>query len=282
MSALLHMQALHILGYGAIIVFFHLLERWRPVERQSWHALTFNACLGLSIYVALTGYFYLVVALRDHLVSARGAWLGLADFLSIDLDPMAFVRRLVIFVLTIDLLQYWIHRAFHRVPFLWRLHKIHHSDRNLNSSTTVREQWLAVVLGDMILLMAGAALFGGSRMPLAVTAGYTAWGFFAHANIRWRAGLLSFFVTNPQLHRIHHSLLPQHFDKNFCHLFPLFDLVFGTYYRPQSDEFPPTGLAEEQFDTYWQATVAPFVKRSALKTASMASAGSHQVQSALP
>jgi sterol desaturase/sphingolipid hydroxylase (fatty acid hydroxylase superfamily) len=70
----------------------------------------------------------------------------------------------------------------------------------------------------------------------------TIWLFFTHANLKLRLGIFTPVITGPQLHRIHHSNLPQHHKKNFAQFFPIIDIMFGTYYKPGDDEFPTTGI----------------------------------------
>ena len=57
---------------------------------------------------------------------------------------------------------------------------------------------------------------------------------------------VALWINNPQYHRIHHSILPEHRDKNFCKLLPLIDVIFGTAWKPAADEFPPTGLVPSE------------------------------------
>jgi sterol desaturase/sphingolipid hydroxylase (fatty acid hydroxylase superfamily) len=64
---------------------------------------------------------------------------------------------------------------------------------------------------------------------------------FTHANVKLRLGVLTPLIVGPQVHRIHHSRLPEHQDKNFAQYFPVIDKMFGTYHAPGPDEFPPTG-----------------------------------------
>jgi sterol desaturase/sphingolipid hydroxylase (fatty acid hydroxylase superfamily) len=97
-------------------------------------------------------------------------------------------------------------------------------------------------------------------VPYAVIVGYMASAFFNHANIRLRLGPLTPILCGPQYHRIHHSRLPEHQDKNFAALFPVIDMMFGTYHRPSRDEFPPTGLISgaPAVARHWQAHLDPF------------------------
>ncbi len=75
-----------------------------------------------------------------------------------------------------------------------------------------------------------------------------------HMNVRLQVGKASLFFCSPQVHRIHHSRLPHHFDKNFAFVFPMWDVLFGTYYAPAKDEFPPTGVpGERDVDSFWDA-----------------------------
>jgi sterol desaturase/sphingolipid hydroxylase (fatty acid hydroxylase superfamily) len=72
--------------------------------------------------------------------------------------------------------------------------------------------------------------------------------------VRLQVGRASLLFCSPQVHRIHHSCLPQHFDKNFSVVFPLWDVLFGTYYSPVRNEFPPTGVPnEKEIQSFWEA-----------------------------
>ena len=87
------------------------------------------------------------------------------------------------------------------------------------------------------------------------------WDYFIHANVRIDAlNRLMPFFSAPQFHWIHHSKLPQHQDKNFAIWLPMYDIAFGSYYRPQVDEYPPTGLSTgEKIETLWKAQAGPFI-----------------------
>ena len=66
-------------------------------------------------------------------------------------------------------------------------------------------------------------------------------------------------ITGPQYHRIHHSFQLEHLDKNFAAFFPIWDILFGTYYHPGKDEFPSTGLLSgETYSNLWLASTLPF------------------------
>jgi sterol desaturase/sphingolipid hydroxylase (fatty acid hydroxylase superfamily) len=166
-----------------------------------------------------------------------------------------------------DFSYYWWHRAQHTLPFLWEMHKLHHSDENLNTTTIYRSHFLESAGQALFRGLTIGLIFDTAESPqtlLAVVAGgllLVLWDYFIHANVRIDAlqRLLPLFST-PQFHWIHHSRLPQHQDKNYAIWLPLYDVVFGSYYRPEVDEYPPTGLSSgEKIETVWEAQSGPLI-----------------------
>jgi sterol desaturase/sphingolipid hydroxylase (fatty acid hydroxylase superfamily) len=85
------------------------------------------------------------------------------------------------------------------------------------------------------------------------------YGPFFHANLRLGFGKANVLLVSPQVHRIHHSRLPQHADTNFVIAFPIWDILFGTYHHPAPDEFPPTGVeGEPEILSLTDAALLPF------------------------
>jgi sterol desaturase/sphingolipid hydroxylase (fatty acid hydroxylase superfamily) len=164
-----------------------------------------------------------------------------------------------LFVVAWDVWQYWVHRWQHTWPLLWESHRLHHSDPYLSSSSQARHHMLSYVL-NLACYAPLLLLFGSFRVN--VVAGFLMfrlWGFVNHANVRLSLGPLTGVISGPQWHRIHHSTQPDHLDKNFATFFPFIDRVFGTYYEPARDEYPPTGLARETPEPFLvQATISPF------------------------
>jgi len=159
-----------------------------------------------------------------------------------------------------DLWQYWLHRLQHRVPWLWETHRFHHSETALNSSTQGRHHLLHHVLTFLFYLPVLVVTGWYTPHYLAVFVMFRLWGFVNHANIRVRLGVATPLFSGPQWHRIHHSTLAEHQDKNFATFFPFIDMLFGTYYRPRRNEFPPTGLRDAEHSApLREATVGPFV-----------------------
>jgi hypothetical protein len=138
--------------------------------------------------------------------------------------------------------QYAVHRLAHRSAFLWSMHSLHHSARVVTVTSSTRHFWFEEVLGVALGLPIGLALRVPVEILIVAAPLRSLIVALAHTNVRAGHGFISLLITGPQYHRIHHSSRPEHIDKNFAELFPLWDMIFGTVWRPKPDEFPATGL----------------------------------------
>ena len=131
-----------------------------------------------------------------------------------------------------DFTQYWVHRTFHAVPWLWRFHAVHHSAEHMD--------WLA---GSRLHLVDIAVTRGLTYVPIYVL-GFdegplfaylvvvSAQATFIHANVRFEFGWLKWLVATPQFHHWHHAAEKEAIDKNFAVHLPVLDAMFGTMYLP--------------------------------------------------
>ena len=170
------------------------------------------------------------------------------------------------YLLIFDFFYYWFHRLQHTVPVFWLQHKLHHSDPAVNVTTTMRHHWLEEPLRIFFMTLPMAILFDLTpAYSAAVAFALSFWGFYIHANLAVNMGPLNRFICSPQVHRLHHSLEPQHQDKNLAAIFSFYDVIFGTYAAPVKGEFPRTGLSSgEQIDTVWKANFGPFADLAAM------------------
>ena len=135
-------------------------------------------------------------------------------------------------VFAVDFATYWIHRAFHQVPWLWSFHAIHHSSRQMD--------WLAgsrIHIVDVVVTraVAFAPVFLLGFAPPALYAYLVFVSFhavFIHANVRWRFLGLRWVVSTPEYHHWHHTSDEEGIDKNFAQFLPMWDLLFGTAHQP--------------------------------------------------
>lgn len=177
--------------------------------------------------------------------------------------PDSFLGQLgqtVCFFFILDFFYYWFHRFQHEWPWFWSMHKIHHSEYALNITTGNRHHWLEEAFRVFFVWLPIGLLF--KQKP--VTIGwlwslFLLWGYFIHMNLRLPLGPLTTIVNGPQAHRLHHSNLPEHHDRNYAAFFPVFDIVFGTFCKPKRGEYPTTGLdTGENLNGLLRASTAPF------------------------
>lgn len=155
-----------------------------------------------------------------------------------------------------DFLGYWTHRLNHSRWF-WDYHAIHHSGETIDWLSAVRQH----PINDMIARVITASpvmLLGFS--PIAVEAYVpflSAYIAFIHANVAWNYGPFRHLLSSPVFHRWHHTMDEAGMGKNFSGLFPIFDVIFGTFYMPHGQQPRNFGLSESMPNTFWGQMVHP-------------------------
>jgi len=248
-----------IAPFALLFVTFGLLERRFPAgmlkSAQGW---LFNIKLSLMYLAVPTLAGSLIAATIAAVRRVNGSGLVNLDSNS-QMGIAEAMAAVVLYLLVWDFFYYWWHRAQHGVAALWAIHKLHHMDETLGVSTQMRVHWLEE-LGRVPFIFIPMALLFDLPMHSGVTAfALTGWSAFIHANIRIGFGRASVILAGPQVHRIHHSRLPEHFDRNFAAFFPFYDAFFGTYYAPTRDEYPPTGIPRDpEIASLREAFLMPF------------------------
>ena len=145
-----------------------------------------------------------------------------------------------------DFFRYWLHRAAHRWPPLWRLHAVHHAPAKLYTTNVFRFHPLEKALQffcdslPFILVGIGPEVLGYYFVFYAMS------GLLQHANCDVRLGWLNYLVSGPEVHRWHHSRRLAESNHNFAHSFVVWDLLFGTYYRPLGRHVGDLGLGDRR------------------------------------
>lgn len=159
-----------------------------------------------------------------------------------------------------DFIGYWLHRMFHRGAW-WPFHAVHHSSTELDWLGAVR---LHPVNDAVSRLGQAAVLLGLGFVPTAV-AGYggflTLYAIFLHANLSWDLGPLRGVIASPRFHRWHHTKEAEALNKNFAGFFPLWDIVFGTYYMPRGKVPTDFGVPDAVPMRLWGQLIWPFRAR---------------------
>lgn len=150
------------------------------------------------------------------------------------------------FLVVSDFLTYWIHRGFHGVN-LWKYHAVHHSSEDLDWISAARFHpvniFLGTVLVDVGLLLAGIS----PNVMLWVGPFTTATSAMVHANLNWTFGPFKYVLASPVFHRWHHTAADRGGSSNFAGTFPVWDLLFGTFYMPEKALPDAYGIDDESF-----------------------------------
>jgi sterol desaturase/sphingolipid hydroxylase (fatty acid hydroxylase superfamily) len=135
-------------------------------------------------------------------------------------------------VLLLDLVIYLQHVLFHAAPSLWRIHRMHHADPDFDVTTGLRFHPVEILLSMVIKLAAVAALGAPAVAVLIFEVALNGTAMFNHSNVRVPLGLdrvLRWLVVTPDMHRVHHSVVPRETNSNFGFNLPWWDRLFGTY-----------------------------------------------------
>jgi len=175
--------------------------------------------------------------------------------------------RIVTALIVGEIGAYWGHRWSHEIPFLWRFHAIHHSAEHVDFLVSSRTHPVDLVftrlcaLIPLYVLGLAAPLRGlAGLIPVLVLLLGTVWGFFVHANVRWRFGPLEWLIATPAFHHWHHTNDgPAYVNKNYASLLPWVDLLFGTLYLPKDKRPARYGIDEPLPASFLGQLVEPFL-----------------------
>jgi len=217
--------------------------------------------LGLALACSVLLKIALPFALFGAASAAEAADFGLFRVIGLS-SPVAFVLTLVL----LDLAIWAQHVAMHKFPVLWRLHRLHHADIDVDSSTGVRFHPFEALL-SMLWKMAVVVLLGASPWAVAVyEAMLLALALFNHANVAWPGVIetrLRMVLVTPDMHRIHHSIYRDETDSNYGNTLSIWDRIFGTYVESPRDGQASATLGLSNFRDpvdlgFWRLLFRPF------------------------
>jgi sterol desaturase/sphingolipid hydroxylase (fatty acid hydroxylase superfamily) len=225
---------------GAILI----LERLFPAQRGQ---RIFSVGLAQDVVWFLLQPVLINVIHKTVVRSLVGVHRGYLAFFTIRAVGILPTWILLVWsILLVDFLQWFHHWVRHKVPVFWEFHTVHHAQRQLNLFTDLRYHIVEYVITQTIITLPLLMFTTDTSKIFAISLFLTWYTRVYHANIRTDFGPLRYILVTPQSHRIHHSIEPQHQDKNFGVIFCFWDRMFGTQYRGW-DEYPETGIADESF-----------------------------------
>jgi sterol desaturase/sphingolipid hydroxylase (fatty acid hydroxylase superfamily) len=273
----------HCVWLMILVVIFVPLERLFAVHPEK--------ILRKGIFVDLA-YYFLNSLLPAFLLSVPVGLLVWAvnrvvpGFVLETTASMPLWARVIAGMVAGEIGYYWGHRWSHEIPFLWGFHAIHHSAEHCDFLVNSRAHPIDMVFGRFcmmvpIFVLGLGAPVGqpGTLVPVIVGLIGTVWGFFIHANVRWRFGPLEWLISTPAFHHWHHTKTGP-IDRNYASTLPWLDWVFGSLYLPK--EWPldygikapmPDSLVDQMFYPMMPKPVPPAPEVAAVATSSVPEAG---------
>jgi sterol desaturase/sphingolipid hydroxylase (fatty acid hydroxylase superfamily) len=210
---------------------FSVMAGWEFLApRRAWvvgRGPRWTSNLGILVVDVLAVRILIPTAAVGAALFAAGRGWGLFD-----LAGLAFPLAVVLGFVILDLVIYGQHVVFHKVPVLWRLHRMHHADLDVDVTTGVRFHPFEILISLVVKITAVIGFGIPAVAVLLFEVVLNATAMFNHANVSIPAALdrvLRLVVVTPDMHRVHHSILRNETDSNFGFNLPWWDRLFGTY-----------------------------------------------------
>jgi sterol desaturase/sphingolipid hydroxylase (fatty acid hydroxylase superfamily) len=177
---------------------------------------------------------------------------------------LPFWIKLIIGVAMFDMTSYWFHRMAHKTPLLWRLHRVHHSDTTMDSSTFFRSHPIEILVFGTGNIVA-AALFGLDMLSFGMYIFvFTPIAFLEHTNLTfpsWLDKTLGWIFVTPNFHKVHHEQDQHYTDSNYSDIFIIWDRLFGTYkYKPVTEiKYGLAEFDEKKKQSFLYLMKSPFI-----------------------
>ncbi len=236
---------------GFFVAIFALVAVWETVAprrpRTVSRRLRWPNNLGIVAFnTVLLRIVFPAAAVGMALAGERQGW-GLLNAFAV--SPWVAVPLAVVLL---DLAIYLQHVMFHAVPALWRLHRMHHADLDVDVTTGARFHPIEILLSMGIKLAVVAALGAPPLAVLIFEVLLNATSMFNHGNVRIAGNadrVLRWFVVTPDMHRVHHSTVPRETNSNFGFNLPWWDRLLGTYRARPAAGHQAMTIGIEQFRT---------------------------------
>jgi sterol desaturase/sphingolipid hydroxylase (fatty acid hydroxylase superfamily) len=232
-------------------LFPHRLEQ--RLFRPEWREDLFYFLIS-SMFVQLLGFLALA---PSTIVNANtNSW----DAFRSSVASLPWLVQFVIVVIASDVAQYWYHRLFHKIPFLWGFHAVHHSAKSMDWLAGSRMHFIEIILLRAITSLPLFTLgFDASVMQAYIGFVYV-WSSLLHANVGGDFNRLGHWLATPRFHHWHHGLEKEAFDVNFAIHFPWIDKLFGTFHLPENRWPKDYGIPEDVPQGYLGQLAYPFTR----------------------
>ena len=248
---------LNVLFMGVLFVPLERLfprNRDQTLLRDEWREDLFYYLVSSLLVQILT---YLTLA-PSNVVNQQAEFGALRGFI----NGLPWLVQLAAIMVLTDLAQYWVHRAFHRIPFLWNFHAVHHSAQSMDWIAGARMHFIEIVVLRSLTATPMFVLgFDESAIQAYVLIVYV-YSAFIHSNIGTNFGLVEKLLVAPRFHHWHHGVEKEAIDVNFAIHFPFLDRLFGTYHLPEGKWPQGYGIAGNPVPRgYWKQFWYPLRRR---------------------
>lgn len=259
-----HESAIRIIMFGLVLATMIALEHLFPKKRRSLpRSKRWATNIGLVVIDTIAVRIVVPIsAVSMAAITTQHSW-GLFNILA-----LPTFLELMLAVVLLDMFVYWQHVASHHFPILWRLHKVHHADRDIDASTGVRFHPLEIVLSMIykviVVLLMGPAVAAVVIFEILLNAS----SLFNHANVRlptWLDKVVRLLIVTPDMHRIHHSTVVKETNSNYGFNLSYWDHLFGSYIESPSAGHDDMTIGLESYQNhkpaklFWTLTV-PFYR----------------------
>jgi len=225
--------SLALLAMVALFAFFE----WRQMKFRNFRERYFDGLL----------YGSTALIIATALQVGAFSWIYRYEFEPLfkanDLGPLLIVFP-ILYMVVIGFFEYWLHRALHDVPILWRLHAIHHQIEEMNAARSY-SHWAQDALYLAVITIPLVFLIESPEQHIALlTTFYLVSNYYMHTD----NPALSFppavrhILADNIYHHYHHSRAIEHWGRNYCSFFSFYDRIFGTQHMPKDERFHPTGI----------------------------------------
>ncbi|MDD9155638.1 sterol desaturase family protein [Aliivibrio sp. S4TY2] len=211
----------------AFIIFALAEYQWPRKVLTQKKSTRWASNIGLVFFNSLILRLTLPLLAIDAAFIAQQEQWGLFNYL----NTPSFLTGLLS-ILLLDWLIYWQHRAFHRVPLLWRLHRMHHSDQDIDVTTGTRFHPIEIII-SMLVKIAAIGLLGipvEAVILFEITLNVSA--MFNHSNLfipTWLDRYIRVLLVTPDFHRVHHSVHISEMHNNYGFFLSIWDRIGKTY-----------------------------------------------------
>jgi sterol desaturase/sphingolipid hydroxylase (fatty acid hydroxylase superfamily) len=235
-----------------LVYVWELLFPWRknqPAIREDFWLDTFYMFFNFFLF-GLIGYNALSTVVVHAFNDALTATFGLSNIVAINLAKWPNWAYMLLLFVVRDFIQWNIHRLLHRVPFLWEIHKVHHSVREMGYAAHLRYHFGETIVYRSLEYLPLAMLGYGIQDFLLVHLFTLAVGHLNHANIYLPLGPLRYIFNNPQMHIWHHAkAIPSgRYGVNYGLTLAIWDYMFGSAWIPHDGRDVPLGF--DKVDEY--------------------------------